>query len=166
MATVLSLDPSLRAYGWAIIQDDKVLECGCIITDSIKGEIQTNSDTLRLVVIAQELHRIIEKYKAELELIVFENPVGSKSSRANQSLSYVKGITVAAATFSCIPFKTIRAKTVKKELTGESDADKQTIYEEVLIKYPEVEQLTKGWSKAKKFAATDAVAVFMGWSLQ
>lgn len=161
MKRILSLDPSLRAYGWAIIEED-ILACGCIETESFKDELTSLSDNKRIDILANELKRIIETWKPEL--IIFENPVGSKSSRANQALAYAKAITIGAAIFSGIAYEPIRAKSVKKALTGNSDADKETILELVTKMYPSFATLTTKWSKARKLAASDAAAVYIGYT--
>jgi crossover junction endodeoxyribonuclease RuvC len=164
---ILALDPSLRAFGWAVVEVTKkgktLKGCGCIQTDTIKASLKTDSDTARLATIASVLQEVILKYKPEL--IVFENPVGSKSSRANQALSFVKGLVISAAIFSKLPYYTIRAKTAKKGTTGETNADKGQVMETVIVEFPEFEVLTDKWSKVKKYAASDAAAVFLGWKL-
>lgn len=161
----LSLDPSLKASGWAII-DDKMglLDCGCILTDNVKDQTVTNSDTQRLEYIANELKTIIKKWKPKK--IIFENPVGSQSSRANQALSYLKGLVISAIVFSGIPYVAIKAKSVKMELTNDRNADKDTILLIVKKEYPNFEILTNKWTKVKTHAASDAVAVFLGYKSQ
>ncbi len=165
---IIALDPSLRAFGWAVVEEKNntttLIDCGCIITESKKDSIQTNSDTVRLDEIATSLRSTIEIHKPSQ--LIFENPVGSKSSRANQSLSFVKGLVISAAIFSKIPYAAIKAKSVKENLTRNPDADKDTILMMVRTTYSNFDTITKGWSKVKIYAASDAVAVYMGNQLQ
>lgn len=158
---VLSLDPSLRAFGWAIIEKKSIIACGCIITENDKSKLETDSDTSNLEYIASELKTVIKTYKPKE--IVFENPIGSRSSRGNQALSFVKGLVVSAAIFSGIKLVSISAKATKKKITGDQHATKDLIKSDVIKNFPEFEILTKGWSKVRTYAASDAVAVFIGY---
>lgn len=158
--SVLCLDPSLRAFGWSVIDSDDVIDCGCIVTKKAKEGKISDSDTESLKHIATALKDILTKHSCTR--IIFENPVGSKSSRANQSLSFVKGLVVSACVFHGCEFEAITAKSVKKVLTDDSDATKDQILEKVKENFKSFDKITKDWPKFKVYAASDASAVFLG----
>ena len=158
--STLCLDPSLSACGWAIVENNDILAGGCIVTKKIVGEKISDSDTQRLSFIALSLKEIIAKYSPEK--IIFEHPIGSKSSRANQSLSYVKGLVVSACVFSSIKFVTVRAKEVKKKVVGDSNATKDEVLEIMREKFKSFDKIVKDLAKFKMYAVADAVATYLG----
>lgn len=157
---VLCLDPSLRAFGWAVIENNDLIDGGCIVTKKAKGMKVSDADTEALSQIAKTLKAILEKYPCEK--IVFENSVGSKSSRANQALGYVKGLVIAACIFYGSDFTAIKSKSIKKHLTTNNNATK----DEVLFKVKEIfksfDKKVGHLPKFKLYAVSDAAAVFLG----
>lgn len=161
--TILSLDPSLRAFGWAIIKDSEFVDGGCIETSQVSDSTQGDSDTAALDKLSQELKKIIDTY--EIDLVIFEASGGSKSSRAIQSLAFVKGLVISACIFSNIKYKTISAKAVKKALIGKSDASKDEILEEVRKKFNLFDKKTSKLSKFKVYAIADASATYLAFDI-
>lgn len=159
--TYLCLDPSLRAYGWCIIQNGYLIACGCILTVPHKVLTIVESDTVRIQTISQSLAKIVNQYKPDQ--IVFENFVGSKSSRAMQSLSYSKAITIAVATSLNVPFVGIKAKTAKKELTSNDAAQKKEILEVVQKSFKNFDILMEKANKADIYAASDAISIYLAY---
>ena len=155
--TYLALDPSLRAYGWAIIRDEKLIDCGCILTSPSNDE----QDDIAITTLARELSNIVAEYVPDM--VIFENPVGSKSSRANTALAYAKAVTLSVCTTYEFPYKLVTAKQVKKKLTKDSCGSKDSVKLEVSKKFKNFETLTKGWTEKKLFAASDAIAVYLGY---
>lgn len=155
---ILTLDPSLRAFGWAIVSANKIIACGCIKTAKSSKRV-TDSDTDRLEFISKELADQILKYNPTK--IVFEHAAGSKSSRANQALAFVKGLVIGLAVAYNIPFQTVTAKEVKKGLTSNRNAEKDELQKIVIEKYPDFNEKTLKFSKEKKFAVSDAIAVYL-----
>lgn len=158
---LLCLDPSLRAFGWAVIDttQNDILACGCI--QSKKGLVaNAEADIIDLAFIAKELKSVIKSWACKK--ILFESAVGSKSSRANQSLSYVKGLVITAAVFSGLEYTAVTAKSVKLKLTGNADASKDEILKKVSNSLISFDNLVKDWPKFKIYAASDAAAVWLG----
>lgn len=151
---VLCLDPSLRAYGWAIISKDDIIDGGCILTSA------DNSDSISLEAISKELKRIIQKHKPTT--IIFEIAAGSKSARANQALAYVRGLTISACIFSDIPYEIIRAKQIKTLLTGDAHASKEQILDEIRKNFSSFDKIVYKMPKIKVYAVSDAAATYFG----
>jgi Holliday junction resolvasome RuvABC endonuclease subunit len=157
---ILCLDPSLRAFGWAVISNNDVVDGGCIVTKKVQGAKVSDSDTESLREIAQALKDILSKYPCQK--VIFENPIGSKSSRANQSLSFVKGLVISACVFYGVEFTPIKAKSVKKNLTDNKDASKDEILEKVKQNFKSFDKKFAHLPKFKLYAVSDAAAVLLG----
>lgn len=159
--TVLSFDPSFLAYGYAAIEDGKLKLCGRInLPKREVGELLSDYDTRCLKAIGDELQEHINVYKPDA--IYLEHPVGSKSSRAAQTLGYVKGLTLGICIANSIQYTTIKAITVKMKLTGRRNASKADIISAVSDEFPNFVVLTKGWTQTDREAASDAAAVYLG----
>lgn len=156
---VLCLDPSLRAFGWSIIDDSipDILAGGCITTSNTSNTIST-SDTKSLKLIAQTLKSVIDKYSPEK--IIFEDSAGSKSNRASLALGYVKGLCVALSVSHGIEFETFKAKQTKKKITDSSSAKKEEILQEIRKFLPSFDQICANLPKFKVYAVSDSAAVF------
>lgn len=155
---ILSLDPSLRAFGWSVIDSNKVVDCGCIITKPQTGLV-SESDSSRVTSIVSKLIEIIDTYK--VTNICSESPAGSKSSSAIKSLSLVKGSVLAIGICKNIPVQWITARNAKLKATGILNAEKQEVWSATSAKFPELNQLLIKSTKAYREAVSDSVSVYM-----
>jgi crossover junction endodeoxyribonuclease RuvC len=160
---VLCLDPSLTCTGWGLVnvETNKILDCGAIETKPEKTGLKCESDDQRLYDLSWELCELIDKNK--VEMVVYESPVGSKSSRAMQALSFVKGIVVGIVVSRKLDSLPLRARNIKKSLTGNPAAEKEELLTIVQNSYPEFLQISKKFTKAQKFAASDAISVYIAY---
>ena len=96
---VLACDPSLTAWGWAVLtESSKILYMGCIKTASNhkKLRIRKGDDTIsRITEITETILSVIRTYK--IKYIVSELPHGSQSSAAADAIGIVKGIMQSIA---------------------------------------------------------------------
>lgn len=159
----LCLDPSLRAFGWAVIEDDDFIDGGCIVTKSDKGKSITQSDLDSLTIITNELQLVINKFKCDV--VYFEIPIGSKSNRASQALNSVKGVVIATCILSKIKFFPVSAKKVKNQLTNDNNASKEDILKKVSQNFKSFDKKTKDLPKFKLYAVSDAAAIFLGLNI-
>lgn len=153
---ILSVDPSLNAFGWAKINSTKLLSVGCIETNSKK------SDTERLVYMVESLLSIISKWKPDL--IVAEEPIGSRNNRAAMALSYVRGIVVTLATVKKIQLISVRPDQMKKSLTKDRFAEKELVMAKVKKRFRNFDTLTEDFTKSQKLAASDAAGVYIWYA--
>lgn len=98
MTLILGLDPSLTAYGWAVLRvdDGAVVDAGCIRTQPAKGKQHAyvgDDDTLRVRVITRELARVVQRHTPRA--IAYETSGGAQSARAARALGIACGITGA-----------------------------------------------------------------------
>lgn len=166
---ILSLDPSFRAFGWAIIDEttNTVVECGKISVDKnttkvvYKSKILTNymNDQVMIRKITNTLNDLIIQYK--VKLIYTEIPIGSRSARASECLAMVKSLVVGVASLNNCFINPLAPGTIKYSLTKNNQATKEEVYQEVIKKIP---NLTSFFiiktSKDTKYAISDAVAAY------
>ena len=92
--TILTNDPSITAWGWAVLdRHGKVLDCGCIKTspEQKKRRIRKGDDTVRRAsVVIQELLRVIRKWN--VTYLLSELPHGSQNAQAAVMIGMVIGI--------------------------------------------------------------------------
>jgi Holliday junction resolvasome RuvABC endonuclease subunit len=157
---ILTLDPSLNYYGIAIVDTDtnKIIFYECLRTKP-EGSQVSKSDTIRVSNIAIRLRSIILEHK--IYSAVFEDPAGSQSSAANKALSLVKGVTIGVLVALNIPFKSLRAREVKKSLCNSPDASKDEIFEKVSLAFPEFGKELENKPKYLREACSDAVSIFL-----
>lgn len=116
--TVLGMDPSTRNFGWAVLQNEKLLISGVIKTkpSMTRGE--------RLAHIYQELESIIEQYKPEAAAA--ENTyVWLRNKDTSMKLSEVRGIILLLLNRMKVPLSLFRPATLKMTLTGTGNASKK-----------------------------------------
>lgn len=177
---ILTTDPSLTAFGYAIIehnQEDecKILRVGCIQTAAYprpkKGKprpamLKSEWENLRLRAICDTLRQECVSFNVNRAL--YEDPAGSKDFNAIRALGEIKGLCIGFFSGMGIPFEGIRAKTVKKALTSNIDADKEQVEAVVINTFPEIEDLfalSGITTKVKREAIFDAVGVYCTWTL-
>lgn len=122
---ILTNDPSMTAWGWAVIYKDQVIDSGCIKTqpDHKKKRIRKSDDTLRRISdINSILLGIIEKY--QVCFIVSEAPHGSQNASAAVMVGMVAGILQTLADVLNIPIEWYSEMDSKKALLGKKSASK------------------------------------------
>jgi Holliday junction resolvasome RuvABC endonuclease subunit len=91
--TVLCLDPSITAFGWAVIRDNLILEAGCIKTTPTdkKLRIRKGDDRCRRITeINSVLIDVIKRHS--ICFIVSEQPHGSQSAVAAIMIGITLGL--------------------------------------------------------------------------
>jgi Holliday junction resolvasome RuvABC endonuclease subunit len=161
LSKILVLDQSFRASGWAIIDTkaNKVEACGCIKTKPL-GKPVHETDVTTLDTIAKEFTSLIKAYSPTM--IIFENPVGSRSARSGQALGMVKGLVIGISISLQIPYEWVTAKQAKKTLTNNRNAEKEEVFKEVCKAFPGFKKMVKLFKSVEvKHAASDAIAVYL-----
>lgn len=135
--TILTNDPSMTAWGWAIIMNGVVIDNGCIKTtpDHKKKRIRKSDDTLRRISdINSVLLKIIEKY--QVKFIVSEAPHGSQNAQAAIMVGMVAGILQTLADTLNIPIEWYSEMDSKKCLLGKKSASKNETIQAIKKIYP------------------------------
>jgi len=128
---VLACDPSITAWGWAVLdQKSKILDCGCIKTASNhkKLRIRKGDDSIsRITVLVESLLSVIKTYN--IKFIVSELPHGSQSAVAADAIGIVKGIMQTISICSGIGIEWYSEGDSKKALLGKLSGEKiETIW--------------------------------------
>jgi Holliday junction resolvasome RuvABC endonuclease subunit len=155
--TILTNDPSITAWGWAVVKDNKVLDCGCIKTapENKVKRIRKSDDTIRRIQeINGELIRIIKKH--EIDYIVSEAPHGSQSAVAAVMIGMVTGIMQTLSDALNVPIEWYSEDDAKKCVLGKRSATKTEMVDSIsaLYKVP--------WRKIRYHdeAVADAMAIY------
>lgn len=162
---VLGLDPSLTAYGWAIVErgtTDRVLASGCIRTekDARKSHMYAaDQDAQRLVELAAGILVAFEQastYSGHAVRIVCEAPAGAQHATVAKALGQSLGVTLGVLVSRGTRCRFVLAHEVKRRLGGAKDASKDAVAAGVLAR--------TGWqsparTKPEREAAHDAAAV-------
>ena len=92
--TILTNDPSMTAWGWAVLgYDGKIIETGCIktVTEGKKRRIRKSDETSqRICEINTILLRLIKRYN--VNYILTESPHGSQNASAAVMIGVVAAI--------------------------------------------------------------------------
>ena len=153
---VLCMDPSLTAFGFAVVCKNKVLFSGCIKTvpNHKKLRIRVGDDRAsRVSEINHILKDTIKKYK--IAYLVAELPHGSQNDKAAVSLGLMTGIVQSISDYLDMGLEWWREGDDKKAALGKQSATKQEMIDKMTEKY-RVE-----WpnAKYKKEAIADALAI-------
>lgn len=157
---VLALDPSLREFGWVLVNTvgNNVLRGGCIQTGKLSGKVG-ESDTSRLMSIATQLSEICEE--SMVDEIWSEVAIGSKSSNAAKALQLCKGMIIGVAAARNLKLQFCTPQQSKKALTGNPAAEKEEVCAAVKKKLGvSAEAILKG-PKYERFAIADSLAAFL-----
>lgn len=126
---ILGIDPGTARLGWGVLEytdnQFKVWGCDCIQTDSS----QTNAE--RLFTIAQELEKIIKKYKPEVMAV--EEIFFSKNVRTAISVAQARGVVLSVACKYNLEVKEYKPTQVKQAVTGVGNASKEQVQKMVQL---------------------------------
>lgn len=159
---VLTNDPSVTAWGWAVVQlaggRSRILDSGCIKTESEhkKRRIRKSDDTTRrLDIISKVLVEVNEKHG--IDWVLSEAPHGSQSSSAAMMIGAVAGIASMYSTALGLPIEWYSEGDCKKHLSGKRSLTKEDTINLIAEIYGEK---WKTGIKYKDEAVADALAVF------
>lgn len=120
---ILGIDPGIGRTGWGIIDVEnatlKVQSFGCVETtkDFSVGD--------RLVILYDELKRIIEKY--EPECLAIEDLFFSNNAKTAMVVGQARGVVILLATQHKLPVTVYTPIQVKIGVTGYGKADKKQV---------------------------------------
>jgi len=159
---VLTNDPSMTAWGWAVVSlsEDQtiVLKTGCIKTESEykKRRIRKSDDRVRrLGLLTHELDTIIRDFG--VEWLLTETPHGSQSASAALMIGAVLGVIATLATCHRLPIEWYSENDAKKHLAGTGTLSKANTIKLISEEYG------RDWITHTKYideAVADALAVF------
>lgn len=121
---ILGLDLSLSCTGFSVLTFNKqIVEYGTIRTE--KADFYNDIERLRFI--ANEIEKIIQKYK--IGIVVLEDSIPVKNSRSVLQVNVLKGMVIRTIQYQKheIELNLLYPTTVKKLVTGNGRADKETV---------------------------------------
>lgn len=175
---ILGLDPSLRAYGWAIVDrpdvgKSQVLKCGCICTekdahkkhvyaaDQMQERIERLADGLTHALLATE-----QLAGGGFARVVAEAPSGSQNSSAAAALGHVAGMTIGVLHSKEHHLVRVQPHEVKLAVGGAKGASKDAVAAAVRLRCNSFAHQLEGCTAAEREAIYDAIAVALTPSLR
>ena len=156
--TILTNDPSITAWGWAVMKPDgEVLACGCIKTapEQKKRRIRKSDDTARRAnEVIRKLINIIQTYN--VKYILSESPHGSQNASAAVMIGLVMGIVCAMAECLVLPLELYSEGDSKKCTLGKLSASKGEMIERI----NELYDVPFTGTKYIDEAIADAISIF------
>jgi Holliday junction resolvasome RuvABC endonuclease subunit len=158
--TVLCLDPSITAFGWAVMRQNELIDSGCIKTEPSKAvlHIRKGDDRCRRI---NDICYVLNKKIKEHSIcyVVSEQPHGSQSASAAIMIGITLGLIVAICNTIEIGVEWYSEGESKKNLLGKASATKlETLLAiDKLYKVPK----TKGIARNRK---GEVIALWSGIS--
>lgn len=133
--TILTNDPSMTAWGWAVIHWDGIVEeVGCMKTEpeSKVRRIRKGDDTMRR---ADDLSRVLNKILKlhDVQYILTEVPHGSQSAQAADKLGICKGLVIDLARSNELPIEWYMEWDAKKFLFNKKSVTKEETIQKVKL---------------------------------
>jgi len=131
--TILTNDPSMTAWGWAVMTPNgDIIKCGCIKTapEQKKRRIRKSDDTARRAnEVIRKLINIIQVYN--VKYILSESPHGSQNASAAVMIGLVMGIVCAMSECLNLPLELYSEGDSKKCTLGKLSASKGEMVEKI-----------------------------------
>lgn len=159
--TILGLDPSLTAYGFALVtleEQPRVLVAGCVRTkpdNASKHVYQADRDGARIDELARGLLDVLARKPS---LVACEAPAGSQHANAAKALGMSYGLTRALLVAVDVSVITVQAHEVKVTIGGGKGASKDDVARGVT-------RITGWTSDAKNAPAREGEADAVGVAL-
>jgi Holliday junction resolvasome RuvABC endonuclease subunit len=157
-ATILTNDPSLTGWGWAVLDgNDAIIDTGCIKTESQSKarRIRKGDDRVRRISeINHVLIDVIRKYN--VQIILSELPHGSQTASAAVMIGITAGIAQTIADCFGLSIEWYSEGDAKNHLLRKRSATKQEIIDAIVIRY----QVPWTGIKYKDEAVADAMAIY------
>lgn len=154
---IMALDPSLRAFGVAILNKDNVLYTECIKTQALnkKTRIRKGDDDIRRIsYIALRIKQIVKNYN--VSVVVSEMIHGSQNYSGAKTLGIIESMISCMSVFLDIPLEFYFENDIKKYIFNRRSVSKDETLEFISLNYP------FEWKKDKEsnYAIADAIAVY------
>lgn len=158
----LVLDPSFRAFGWAVMTlEFELIAYGCIKTEK-ELTIGVLSDQHRMEKLASELKKVVDEYS--IQAIVSEIPFGTQSASATRALYICRGLVYTFAFLLGLPLATIDPAAAKISLTGNYFADKVDMINAVQLRYPKIAALLSKEPLYLRETISDCVGILLAFT--
>lgn len=141
---ILGIDPGTARLGWGVIDQETMIDCGCLETKANQPEEK------RLQLLFDQLTKLIKKYRSEA--VAVEKLFFFKNLTTVMPVAQSRGIVLLAAAQNNLPVFSYTPLQIKQAVTGYGRAEKN-----------QVQQMVKSILKLKTIPkpddAADALAV-------
>ncbi|MHB8995773.1 MAG: crossover junction endodeoxyribonuclease RuvC [Armatimonadota bacterium] len=147
MANILTLDVSLTATGWAVVQAGKrvpeqLVDFGVIETEAppswMEGAVLLKAKVERVSGVYAELAELVRRY--EPVVLCGELPTGSQGYTSAVAMGSVYGVLGALRESLRLPCEWFIFSDIKLAATGRKQASKLAVQEAIAKEWPEVVQ--------------------------
>ena len=121
---ILGIDPGLENTGWGIVDDNKLIQCGVIITK------KTSSSVDRLGKIYEEIEKIIKKFG--VEEMAIETLFFAKNAKSALKVAEAIGVIKVCGRKNGLEVAEYTPLQVKQALVGYGRAEKEQV--EVMVR--------------------------------
>ena len=137
---IIGIDPGLRNTGWGVVSMDRsalsYIASGVIINTSSADDIG-----VRLGFIFKELSKVLVLYNPNQAAI--ENIYVNTNFKTSLHLAQAKAAAMIACDYMQISIVEYQAKTVKKVIVGNGNADKEQVLKMLGFYLPNIKSQTK-----------------------
>ncbi len=112
----LGLDPSIRHFGWAVVEDGRVIAHGQINTPDMLAALELSH-------IYDEMLRLIDTYRPEV--VGCEDTYIGNNRTTAMRLSEVRGVAMLACVLNSLPCWLFKPATLKAALAGNGRSNKR-----------------------------------------
>ena len=116
---ILGIDPGLENIGWGVVNNNKLVKCGVILTD------KKDKSEERLEKIFEEIQKIIKKYK--VEEVAMESLFFAKNVKSAMLVAEAIGVIKVAAKKLGKPVFEYTPLQIKMALVGYGRAEKEQV---------------------------------------
>ena len=121
---ILGIDPGLENTGWGIVDDNKLINCGVIITN------KTSSSVDRLGKIYEDLEKIIKKFK--VDEVAIESLFFAKNAKSALKVAEAIGVIKVCGKKNNLLVAEYTPLQVKSALVGYGRAEKEQV--EIMVR--------------------------------
>lgn len=158
VAHILVNDPSLTAWGWAVVSGSgKVVDCGAIRTQPSHKKLRIRKGDDRVRRISELNNRLLELIQEyNIKYLISELPHGSQTASAAVMIGITAGIMQTIGDCLDIPVEWYSEGDAKKAISGKQSVSKSNMIELIREEYdPEFTGV-----KWKDEAIADALAIY------
>lgn len=166
---LLTLDLSISSTGFCIVNNDKILKCGRIVTEgkilSSKSKkhleyeyfyANPNEDN-RIYYIASTINELIKQYN--IDTICIENQYIGRNPKTGLTLSKAKGSVVYVGLDNNVDIHYLQPTKIRKLLNNKGGSDKELISLYIRRNYIDIGEFSDKTGKSKTSDIYDAIGV-------
>lgn len=158
MRKIIGIDPGSKLTGWGVISSDG--DSFEYINSGVIEATHTLPD--RLMYIHSQLGSIMQEFRPEVAVI--EDTFAHKFFKASLVLAQAQAICILACKQNHVDIQMIQSKSAKKILTGNGNAEKHFVHQQLRLLIPDAEFETNDASDALSLSLAHALMMRIVYS--